>query len=903
MQMHFWGDAPETGGLYFNNTRQIAKIVASFSIASQTPITITVRSPSESVADGAIRHVAEIISELERDQPEVFWFVAYPASTYADVGISLRRFFLKLWQERELNLIRTTEYEVLGYEITETSDSFEYFTKNIHALATRLNYVRALFVLDLQKATQEALPGIRQLISKILAVPNAAFRGAILIGGTNWTDPADIELEAPNNNLVRLLDQHRSIRLEPEQSSSAKPDELGKVAALIHPLVLLGQPAQEAIVDYIATHFPYLEQDIKRLAESETLWKLSGNSFRLSPHGFRQSKTESGSAFPPWLKDTIPNGAKILSFQSPSRLLPQYSTLRDLDKVLSETNRAVDLFALALGQRKSGYGSAFRDSVEELTIFLKNTETWNGQHSRSLLCYCSQMLLTQPAEFAPDFFSIFEYLTYCFANSCYLKGGPDGEVYEASRWITNLGYVHDQIRGHLSYRSAGRASIYSKAARYLKNLHSDDMIIHAQLRYAEAWQLYDAGCDDAATSIFIESAANVYRIFKAGVVKDIQLKILAQELLLAALVISPEISLPEHLSESFCSYLDDYGSRFSLLEIMSAFQNFSVLDDGIKPSLVSPDVLVLSSVFDLHVALLIATEVKRANRYPRIVSMPRNATYDDVRTKLFENCCLTIVIASPDTPALGSVVSELDAELVRLYSMRLTGEFACFNKIKYQNSNIVVLSACGLGGNIRAWQNYAHQFYKEFKLEVSQMDDVILEYLVKPLLSIAEGRIFTALVDSIVNRLPGKRKEVGAALESLRNTTPEVAANKIASFNVEIKALLVDASTLTSSTSTLSDVMTKLGTVNLDLVQLKSFTEMAYSLASSSRKKLEPGSEAEIKIGYFVKGFRDQRTEASHALDMYRATGEMDHRKMNDLAEKLSNSLRNFQTAAEKIFY
>lgn len=903
MQPSYWGDVPLNRGLYYNNDQQIGQVLHSLINCKKSPNVMSIRSDSQSVTDGAIMHLSTMLAQFFDAQTEVFWFIGYPDSGFRDLGISLRKFLLQLWQKQDVRIIGEHEFSALSYELSSGTNPQEYFKLNLAALASRIPNLRILLVVDLQQTSNTAYSEIRTLINHFVEwTSKKEWTGAIIVSSSNSPANSDVKFTAPTDEISNLLDSYRT-QGKPTAESILTDRDIANAACLIHPLILLGQPAQRTVLDYVIAHYPQVQNDVTQLIERDALWRLNGDVVRVSPRSIAYHAEQFSADKRSVIGDTIPNGAKILAFQGTDRLVPQLTGLNEIDAMSIEATRLVDLFALAVAQKRQG-DAYFKNTIMELISNIERQDYkhhfFGGDHSRSIICYASQMLLTQANLFGKDFFTLLESLTYSHADSLRLFSNESiSSAYESSRWVTNLGFVYNHIyRGLPSAIPTKSAKIYGKAASYLLNLNPKDKREWANIRYDEAWHLKDAGDIIQSTKMFLATAEDIVRLTNSTVITDETFKVIAAELIIAALVISPKTLLSEITANFLTQTLDDYGSTLRLDGIISGIANEQVLIDepGVLNGLPA-DFVIISSHFDLHIALLAAKGLRRLfHRMPKVVLLP---DIQKVNVTAYIDQADAIVIGGPDTPGLSSFVTSYDAELARLYSIKILGNFAISTNISQQHPNLHVLSADGLIGNFIAWQMFLdRQESKIIKPERSPMDQIIFDYLIHPLISAAEGRVFNECINAIGRRIKRKKSETIAALESFKGVNDDKAKDMLAKIDADVKTVLMEASTPAVLADTLNEVMQTLSSVALDLQQLLAIASLSYDMAENARRNTVTGSVEEINLSLYVKGFRNYRSDANQLLQDYRTTSVLDQKGINELAERLAKTLRNFKDAA-----
>jgi hypothetical protein len=906
MRPTYWGDVPLNQGIYYNNDQQIGQVLHALVARRNDPNVLSIRSNSQGVTDGAIMHLSTMLGEFLDLPTEVFWFIGYPESGFRDLGLELRKFLLKLWRKQDIRVMGESEYTALSYEVASGPSPADYLRLNLAALASRISNLNVLIVVDLQQTSHSGCMAIQALTRLFVNwAGKKGWAGAIVVFDSGSLSDSDVTFKAPDSALESILDSYRN-RGTSSSLSDSPESVLIDAARLVHPLVLLGQPAQRTVLDYVLAHYPNAEEDLRALLlRSGAIWNLNGDAVRVSPKSLASFSPHTLRRQPSALSDTIPNGAKVLAFQGVDRLMPQLTGLHEIDELSIEATRLVDLFAVAIGQKKNS-DPAFKETLRYLVKSIEQQEGkhrfYSPDHSRSLICYASQMLLTQARQFGAEFFPFLESLTFAHAEMLRLSSTESTPgVYEASRWVTNLGFVHKQINNDGRKRTASSAAaIYLRAVGYLADLNPADTREWASVRYDQAWHLWDAGDIPQSWRMFAAAANEVIQRIETGAITDEVTRVIAFELVVAALVIAPETSLDSSAARFLTGMLESYGSTLNIEDITRGLVSDKELIDG--PGItrgLDADFLVISSYFDLHIALIVAAGLRRHfRRLPRVHLL---GTSGHLSISELVGTMDAIIIGGPDTPGLSEFIQSYDAELARLYSLKILGNFAVHTNSSLQHPRLHVLSADGLLGNFDAWQIFLDRHGSNVTTpERNHMDQIIFDYLIHPLISAAEGRVFNEFVNAIGNRIKRKKHETVAALESFQGVNVDAAKGLLVGIDADVKTVLMEVTSPSVLAEILDKVMETLRAIELSPQQLLAISSLAYSLAVNVQRDMIAGSGEEIELSSYVDGFRDYRSIANHLLQTYRTKSVLDHEGINALAEKLARSLRSFKTASAK---
>ena len=641
MQPSAWGDVPFVSGLYYNNDREIGQILSRLLEAdSQQDRLVIVESDSAGISDGALTHIAAVLRQIKQSETETFWYSAYPNSDFHDLGLALRRFLLQLWRKAEFATIRENDQVALSFELSGAETPKKYFDLNLAALSRKAAHSQVLIILDIQEAA-DSYARERLLELARLLVFESKWRRGIAVVPVGSVVGTNIRFAAPTGPLFELLNKERSGYAQTPQFP--RTDELlADAVKVVHPLILLNQPVQRTVLDFILNHTPLAEQNLRNLLEQEALWRLDHDRIRLAPQGLsawkeRCRKQPAGTFF----QDTVVNGAKILSFQGPDRLTEQVSGLKEIENMGLEATRIVDLFALAVSQKRFG-ARQFRDSIAEFVTSINDQRILLAGDiaSRSLLCYASQLMLAQPAVFGGDLFVLLEQLTFGYADSIYIRHGSDStEIYEASRWLTNLGYVYDQVsRVGRPGTTSARQHIYHKAASYINGLTSPDPLQQAELRYSEAWQMWDAGLIERSAQLFVDTANHLRAAVTAiDTTTNLFINFAVMELLIISISLHPTADIGQTATSLLTRMLgEEHASSLNLEKIALACCHNNVTIDG-PPDPLQHDSVVIAVYSDLHVATFIAHVLRQHyRRTPQIVLVPGD---NDFKYDLHRHLC------------------------------------------------------------------------------------------------------------------------------------------------------------------------------------------------------------------------------------------------------------------------
>jgi hypothetical protein len=908
MEPSFWGDVPEDTGVCYNNRRELSAALRRLLAREQQQRLLVFESSSPGIQDSVITHLAWLLAGVADVPLNVCWFIAYPHSEFRDLGLAFRRFLLGLWRRKAFTNARMNEYLALSFELQDTDNANDYYAVNISTLATKVGLEDVLVVLDYQHCSSLDLwQKTRPIVDRFLAAPAIGLRRGLIVSTPGSSaHPADFRLVGPSDApSVPSVSKKRRPR-SPKPAFRGE-DFIRDAAKVVHALIRLNQPAQERVLQYIAHHHEGMPSSPDEYVNLGLIKPLTEGRFQVSATSIDSAAltpTRSLGVF----SDTVPNGAKVLSFQPPGRFLAQETGLRELTPSATNATILVDLFALAVNQKRTGDPRAI-DTLRELIKSAHQKVVLNSSenHARQLLRYSSQLLLTRPEAFAGPFFPFFEALSSGYADFLHTRYTEDEKIVEASRALTNVGFVFDQIAPLVRTRlfsEKTRAGIFNQAAAYLSALLPRDISRWAQIRYLEGWQLWDGGQKDQSIEIFREGARILGRVAAEEFPADQDLKIMSQEFLMIFLAFASADVVPDDLKQQLAEMCADYGSTLQLEDILHGNAKGKVLIDSTNVNrFINSDVTIICCYPDFHIGLLASQALRRNyNRVPRVVVFPINVS-PIVPVEAYCEGDLTLIIGSPDTPgAIGRLVSSLDLGLVRVFQLNLAENFGAAT-INILNTHAVhLLSGCGLLGNVQAWRSFLDQNHTSLRREKSAMDELIREFLIDPLVAAAEGMVFKELVDRVTGLISRKKAEARQALNRLRGMSVEDRNTFVETLDPDVKAALAHVATGPDVASALFGAIEGLRGQNLDYNQMAAIASSAFELADRLHRHAPAASRQEIAVGNYSVSFRNFRSEAADLRDKYLMRGVVDHEQLNSLAHRLTLSLKHFSEEVTKDF-
>ncbi|MEA2879091.1 MAG: hypothetical protein QOF14_4287, partial [Hyphomicrobiales bacterium] len=776
-------EVPQPPHITYNNEPTISRFLRAQMSFANSPFIALVFGEEPRTVEAIGLHSAALLESLLGSPLHIHWITCYETATFETVGNNLRSLFLSLWAKEDGILIDSAERQLLGIEWSH-ADPESFFERNLLPLFSKLVHTSCLVFVDLRiipRGRYRHVQAIYGLLSTMIRFPSGAqIRPVILC------TPSLAELVGNSRTFSQIhsfpvvAPSPDDAQIFAERVNSAWKDYLGvgdvnplangrgltpRQCHLVQSLLTLDRPAMRqgfhVLKEYSATE----QEDLADLVERYLLVPLRDGGVTLGPRLGEQDRSVFASNL--GASYLHPQVASVIDLVPPSRLNPLHISLGDLECLLDEQRRVLELLAHGLSRRHGDADLAFDAALEALDDPRALNWLLGSESIRNLLRYLSQVLLTKQTTEPLKLFSLLERITFSFSSQLFHTHRSGGaNAYESSRWVTNLPYVYSHGGLARTMGTSTPKAIFLSAANFLNNVIPVDSIERARVKYWKAWQIHDAGQPTVAGEIFGTAGEELFLDRELSDMDAIRRRNYVVELVTFSILLGYGKQSKEVL-DYFFSYLWSYAPPgfWEKLRTFRGEQLVMLRYAGRASS--KQEVTVLASIFDLHVALLIAGSLySMLGSTITVLLAPRGKIKDEdertIKSSLADVSRNRILIAGPDTPGcIGPLACSIEPELARLYQIKLTD---CFHSVIREPTKIkglFLLSGCGLGSNAEAWSSAAHYFFQEAG-EEQKMETLIAEALVR-LLKVAEGRVSTKLVDMTIAAI---EKTIGRAASS-----------------------------------------------------------------------------------------------------------------------------------------
>lgn len=545
----------------------------------------------------------------------------------------------------------------------------------------------------------------------------------------------------------------------------------------------------------------------------------------------------------------------------------------------------------------------------------------NEVHHRILINYLSQLLLRPRYELGYTFFELLENLSFSFSTFLVETYKEDAsKLFQASRVLTSLGYVHDKIndlRRATSSPPNTRRKVFIRAAQILQSLESTDRNHFAKVQYALGWQLLDAGEPDEAVAVFSNAA---HHLFPSGNVTESGLLHTAYMLAFLAHALSRGKTSSPRVTAILQHFVARYGIVRSVAELESLlFGDLNTLDVGKKFFNQNAQVNIYSCRFDTFLSIMIASTLLFSWNIPcRLIVVHRKSDIDHF---LAGEVSEHLILGAPDTPeGVGEWISSYNPNSQDLYQLKLHESFHSVETFQAGNQRITISGGCGVGDLAKAW-NSASSLVR-MSSERKSMYEMIVGSVLIPILKTAGDKVSSLLIEKLTAGLEAERRtdssitkeDVQSIKRGLEDLQRELALRDSASPETVEKTLkLNDKSALVKTlfAEKLSDetIFPLIQSVVSELSRLELEPEDAWHLAAamcSITQHLRQHSPAvsgatERELHHFQEAFLAHRSRFRSVADRWRIYKEVDSDLMNSTLSKFSGTVFEFFRFTPKI--
>jgi hypothetical protein len=749
------GSVPDTDDVYVNCEAALGHCLQLLADRSSNR-GFFIRCREYDLSARFVLHLTRLAAYSSGEDCRLHWHTGYDCEDFVALGGELRRFLAERWL-RLSDGVDPSSSELIYFDVEDSTDVDRYVDVNLLPLLGRASHSRLFVVIEIRayfRPTQSIVRLAERLLDRASSGSLAIF--FLCDDKTEWRSRFD-KVDVDPALVKRLPKLSERLRAAPVHLPQALPGG-GGIVQLLHPLIMLNQAAQTEALSYLVNH-QGAPKDLDTLIDGQVLQRYVDGSVGVTRRAVDLSATLG--VLNGMFRDVVPNGAKILSFQPPGRLVEQDTPLSEVEKSLTASTALIDLFAQFLGTKRHP------DALAELDhLSLDWQRAFNRQNAhaaRILLSYFSQLLMTPHQELGHRHFKVMEQLTYGFCHfTVAVDGGDDLKAYaryESARWLKNLADLYERAelkKSQVSVPPHKVEGIYADGVAHLAGDSPRDLEFAGAVFYTRAWHLVGADRRPEAREEFLAGAFRYRKMALQHGREDLRYQ--WSELLLLALACEKEISLgAEHLA-MVGEFMAAYGVLFTIAEIQHVIHNHPGGHISLFPAVAAErTVNIYFCNWDLYAAVMIAGMAAHGfNLMPRLILVRERS---HLVAGLALDSAAHIVLAAPDTPDLGPIVGEALPELERLYQLNLTRKFHCHTEIEFEGRHLNILAGCGLGSILDAWDKVVRAgLIKKGKMPM--LESLLSHPLFQSLLGGCGSAVTGAVVEGIADRLWPSRENL-----------------------------------------------------------------------------------------------------------------------------------------------
>lgn len=729
-ELYFSYSTPHYDKVYFNFEEEVSTLLSSLN--SDKNKIYNIYPKDYDIAQKIATHTLKILPKVKNSDIYTFWF-NFNQNDYISFAQQLKEFLIRIWRQN-LNYSNKEE-SILSMLLQE--DNLKKFTKiNFSALFSKLYDKQFIIVIDvLNKELNDSqinnLNIIFNLIEDIQELKETLNVNTLVLNNKFLYSAKNIELDINNKNIEPYLQMLKQVTNHKViDNKNAISDNLNKLMHIVNPIIMLNQTVSSEIITYISNISDGIEKEISNLIQSNLLEQNFYNTgYNLTKKSFDNFKKNNVNE----LDIVTSNGSKILSFQSPYQLLNKDFSIKTLESSHRENFMIIDVISSLLSTKinkndkeKELYDMSLSLSSEVVEIL----NISNEYHTKTLISYFSQLFL-KDYKLDYKYFKLLENLTYGLSNFTEnVYNNDNTKKYNISRWITNLGYIYDEMK----YTEVDREKIYYNASQRIAKIDNfTNETIELKTKYTLGWQLIDANKIQEAIDVFFQTAKTFFDRFK----NDVFSKpfYLVYEMYWIGYIISKIQNIQS-------KYFDERIMENILLEnpIFYSFNDINAFLDKKYKNIrfyKSHTYTLFFCNYDLYTAMVVAYQLilRKCNVELVLVEEKKDI-------KLREN---NIILGAPDSPnGIGDYLKDNDKDLTSLYQIRL---FDNFNEVS-KNEDFTVLMGCGIGSMFDG----LNKLLETIKEGEKDMDFELL----MPFIKEAGNKLWEVTLDTIGERVKEK---------------------------------------------------------------------------------------------------------------------------------------------------
>lgn len=751
-ELHFSYATPHYDKVYFNFEEEVSELISNLNTNNGKVYNIYPKDYD--IAQKIATHSLKILPKIKNSDIYTFWF-NFHDNDYISFGQQLKEFLIKIWRNNQFNHSRAEE-NILSILLPE--DNLVEFSKiNFSALFSKLYDKQFIIVIDilskdLNSVENNKLEEIFNLIEYIQMLKETLNIDTIVLNNNSIYNAENIQLDINNQNIKPYLEMLKQVNsYERICTDKTNNSDLNRLTHIINPIIMLNQTVSSEIINYVANTENNIESEITNLIKNNLVQQnFNHNGYNLTKESIKNFKKNNVNE----LDVITANGSKILSFQSPFQLLDNDFSLKTLKNAHRENFMIIDVLSSLLTSKvkhnnleKELYDMSFSLSTEVVNIL----NTSNEYHTKILMTYFSQLFL-KDYKLEYKYFKLLENLTYGLSNFTEnIYPNDNSKKYNVSRWITNLGYIYDEMK----YSKIDREKIYYNAAQRISKIGEfTNETIELKTKYTLGWQFKDSNQIKKSIDVFLETAKKFFYKFKNDEFgKPIYL---VHEMYWLGYIISEKENIKSKFFDE--KILQDILYEHPIFYSPADINEF--LDNKYKHIKFynNQTYNIFFCSYDLYTAIVVSYQIILKKCNIKLILVNKK---EDI--KLGKH---NIILGAPDSPdGIGDYLKDNDKDLTSLYQIRL---FENFHEVS-ENNNFTVLMGCGIGSMF----NGLNSLLETIKEGENDMDFGLL----LPLIQQAGNKLWEVTLDTIGEVVKDKLKDkltqsddIEKEISNLKNT-------------------------------------------------------------------------------------------------------------------------------------
>jgi len=757
-EVGLFGCPPKNSKVYYNYETETARLIEQICDQKNTGYLINIISHNEIIAEKFLQHACKLLPIISGQEVSMIWQRVSDRFFPSEVIGQIRENLYQIWKDRhgglsyEVNPMENAIFN-MNWLVDLTEEELDYL---VLPLLKKIHGKILIFVFNIYGEETKKIKFLEKLFSKLNDTPHSNRIFFVLIGQHKlYNTGKAVYLNSPAAEVFQKLcyeeqntfDKPQSIKL-PQPSS----ESLAVFEKVVLPMLYLDRPATSHVIGYLQDKLDFeMDLSIQGLIRDKVLKPMFNETIALSQEGRdHHSKHWNSGNKPPKASQILIQGTSVLTFSHPTILL-ETDILTSLEKYSSEHFKTIDYFTGYLCSESSQNNNEREKIIaglKELSKDKASFHTGNVIHQKSLLAYVSQALLRQPERFSDDLFRIFESLSLNFCDFlAAVQVDSHNNIYESSRWMTNVGYVYDQLHQKgISIPLYQKTHPFKQAVTYLKRLKPKNLEQQTNVAYSLGWQLLDSYRFKEASKVFLDAAEVQYSRTASHIQEGGPLSKARNLSLMGWGSLGFKKPIPKTTTKILYHFLEHSGFGLTLDQLADwiaqggekFFGSTALFQKRISAAICFCD-------FDTVSAIEMADHLLRDYQVRCKLIMVK------AQQDLQEIGMTTIVVGAPDTPGeIGKFISSLDPDLAALYQIQLMKPFSEVVIIEGEYKTII-LNGCGMSESTsEATKNHWEQHLEKVTMELELWD-----FLIKPLVS--EGS--KALREIIVNKLISGSKQ------------------------------------------------------------------------------------------------------------------------------------------------